>query len=235
MALDLATGVTLRLAFKAGRIAEYKMHTHMAQEVVKAGQTLGRQEYGWNAVLRQRTLAVEADGSGHVVTVNEPQGSPEELQVAGVPIQRQVVYTHMTPVGNIVETSGPDSGAAFSFPEEPVREGQEWTGVSKLQLPSFPRPLEAVTHYRLAGQQDIADFHCVKIEIRSEESSVDIPVSEGVMGKLILSSTGVLFFDPEKGVMVRQELHTRSVPHIADATYETITKLTQDLGRLSDP
>lgn len=230
MAVDLASGVLLKLEFKPGTQLEYRVSTRMSQEIRKAGEIVGEQTYSWTSTQTQKVLAAEPDGSAHLITISAPQG--DVLEVSGVPLARSVVYTHLTPQGDIRETSGPDSGAAFSFPVDPVKEGGEWTGTAMLTLPGVARPLEAITRYRLAGTQEVAGYNCVRIEIHSDPASVDLPIdAPGVTATLTVKSDGALFFEPDKGILVRQELLTVSTPAIADATYETHTRLDQELVR----
>ncbi len=228
MAVNLASGIVLKMEFKPGSLLEYRVRTKMSQEVKKAGDVIGKQNYEWTATQTQRVLAAEVDGSGHLVTISQPQGG----EVSGVPLTRGVVYTHMTPQGDIRETSGPDAGAAFSFPADAVKEGGEWSGTSRLSLPGVAKPLEAVTRYKLAGTQEVAGYACVKIELVSDETTIDLPIdTPGVTATLTVKSKGAIYFEPTKGILVKQEMSTVSIPAIADATYETHTELTQELGR----
>lgn len=230
MAVNLASGVVLKLEFKPGSVLEYRVTTRMKQEVKKGGEMLGQQSYTWTSSQVQKVLASEADGSGHLLTISQPQGDTQE--VSGLPLARSVIYTQMTPQGDIKETTGPDSGAAFSFPAEAVKEGGEWTGNVRISLPGVPKPLEAVTKYKLAGTQEVAGYSCVKIELSSPETTMDLPVdAPGVSASLSVSSKGALYFEPIKGILVRQEVSTVSIPSIADATYETSTELEQELVR----
>lgn len=230
MAVDLASGVVLKMEFKPGSLLEYRVSTKMSQEVKKAGETLGRQTYAWTATQTQKVLMAEADGSGHLVTISNP--SQDTSEVTGVPLTRSVVYTHLSPQGDIKETSGPDSGAAFSFPSDPVKQGGEWSATARISLPGVPKPLEAVTKYKLAGTQDVNGHSCVKIELRSDETTMDLPIdTPGVNATLSVRSQGTLFFDPAKGILVKQSMTTVSIPSIADATYETHSELEQELVR----
>ncbi len=233
MAIDTSSGILLKLRFKPGTLVEYKVSTRITQETRKQGEVLGQQSYHWKSKQTQRVLAEEPDGSGHMVTISEPVGDPDTWRISGVPIARSVVYTHLAPDGSIKETSGPDAGAALSLPVDPVKVGDEWTGLSRLSLPGLPAPLEALTHYRLVGTEEVAGLSCVKIELDADQASAPLPVeAPGIEASISVKSQGSLFFAPEQGLLVGQQIRTVTVPALADATYETVTELTQELGRL---
>lgn len=236
MALDVESGVRLRLRFEPDLKLDYRAASTVVQEIIEKGMMLGRNEQKWGTRVFQRVLRLEEDGTAHVVTLSEPEGNGPEINVPGVQVQRQVLYSLMDDRGNMLESSGGTGGSTYAFPEGPVRVGEAWEASVEVQFPGMPAPAKATNRYVLAGAEEVHGYRCVRIEMTSSELSFEMLLPDGQQkAKVLLENQGTLFFAPEEGVLVKMELRTRSIPHIQDFTFDTVTTITQDLERLESP
>lgn len=236
MALDVQTGVLLRLRFEQDLQLDYRAQTHVVQEIIEKGSLLGKNEQEWTTHVHQRVLRVEGEGSGHVVTTSEPEGAPPEIPVPGVQIQRQVMYAHMDPRGHMLEVSGGASPNTFSFPEGPVKVGDAWESQNEVQFPGMTAPSPTTNHFVLAGSEDVNGLACVKIEMTSSEVTFEMLLPDGQQkAKVLLDNKATLYFAPAEGILARMELRTRSIPKIQDFTFDTTTAVIQDLERWEAP
>lgn len=236
MALDVESGILLRLRFEADLRLEYKAQTQVVQEIIEKGAMLGRNEQKWSAHVTQRVLRVEDDGSAHLVTASEPEGSASEIQIPGVQIARQVMYSQMDPRGNIVEMSGSAGGNTYSFPDGPVRPGEAWEAQTQVQFPGMPAPEASTNRFVLGGTETVNGLECVRIEMSSSEVSFEMLLPDGQQkARVLMENQGTLFFAPAEGILARLELRTKSIPKIQDFTFDTTTTMIQDLERWESP
>lgn len=236
MALDVESGILLRLRFEADLRLEYKGQTQVVQEIIEKGMMLGRNEQKWGTRIAQRVLRVEEDGSAHMLTTSEPDAAAAEIQVPGVQIQRQVMYAQLDPRGNMLEVSGGGSSSTYSFPDGPVRPGEAWEAQTVVHFPGMPAPATATNRFVLGAAETVNGFECVRIEMSSSEVSFEMMLPDGQQkARVLLENQGTLFFAPAEGILVRMELRTKSIPKIQDFTFDTTTTVTQDLERWESP
>jgi hypothetical protein len=231
MSLDLDQGVLLRLQFVPDLKLHYQVRTEVTQEVINKGVVQGRSEQKWDTRVSQRVLRVEADGSAHITTVSDPQVEPGQVQVPGVTLQRQMVYTLMDSQGNIHEIAGASPGSTYSFPEHTVATGQAWEGRSELTVPGMPDPVVGSNRYVLVGSEELNGFQCVKIQMTAAEITSD----GRNKARVLLESEGTLYFAPAEGVLVRLDMKTHSIPKIQDVLFDTTTHMVQQLDGLERP
>ncbi|HXE72093.1 MAG TPA: hypothetical protein VNO81_05490 [Candidatus Nitrosotenuis sp.] len=236
MSLDIAQGVLLRLKFEPDLRLHYLVQTEVAQEVINKGVVAGRTQQKWETRVWQRVLRVEADGSAHLVTVSEPQVEPGKVQVPGVTLQRQVVYSFMDTRGHLLEIAGASPGSTYSFPDHPVAAGQAWEGKSELVVPGMSEPVVGSNHYVLVGSEDLNDIPCVKIQMKASEITFEMPLPDGRnKARVLLESEGWLYFAPLEGMLVRMEMKTHSIPKIQDVIFDTVTLMVQQLDGVERP
>ncbi len=235
MALDLDKGLLLRLRLEPDLRIEYKAQTRVVQEIIDKGTLLGKNEQKWGTLIHQRVLCLEGD-SGHVVTISEPDGPPPEILVPGIQVQRQVMYAQMDARGNMLEVSGGSRGSTYSFPEGPVKPGTAWECQSEVQFPGMLAAVPSTNYFAVAGIEEVHGLECVRLEMSTSEVAFDMPLPDGQqIAKVLLENKGTLFFAPTEGLLVRLELHTRSIPKIQDYTFDTNTTLTQELVNWESP
>jgi len=235
MALDLDQGLLLRLRLEQDLRIDYKAQTRVIQEIIDKGTLLGKNEQKWDTRIQQRILRLEGD-TGHVLTTSEPDGPPPEILVPGIQVQRQVMYAQMDARGNMLEVSGGARGSTYSFPEESVKQGMAWESQSEVLFPGMLAPVPSTNFFAVAGIEQVHGMECVRLEMSTSEVSFDMPLPDGQqIARVLLENKGTLFFAPAEGLLVRLELHTRSIPKIQDYTFETNTTLTQELENWEAP
>lgn len=229
MAVDLDSGVALRLNFVTDRVYKYTLTTDVHQEVKNQGKVVNHEDNVFKAALEQRVIRVESDGSAHIVCVTQPeQPSPQ-----GPP--RQVIYQYSSPLGTILETSGPNPGNSYSFPDHPVREGETWEGESRLPVPGRVEPLIGSTRYEMTGIEEVGGRECARIEITTSDLEFDLPMPDrSGLAKVTMQSQGVMHFDPQDGLVVRMEITTHSSPRVGPLEIESSNVIVQELEGIED-
>lgn len=228
MAVDLKNGVVLRLGFKQDRTYEYTLTTTVRQEVKNQGNVVNQENNTFRASLKQRVLRVEDDGSAHVLSVTQPEATTPN-------VSRQVIYQHSSDKGSVLETSGPNPGNSFTFPDGKVSEGDSWTGESRMPVPGRPDPVVGKTNYTILGSEQVNGHHCVKIGIETEQYKFEMPLPDGSGRALVtMDSQGTMFFAPEEGLVVKMELTTHSSPRMGPLVINSENVITQELVGFKD-
>ena len=171
MAIDLDKGVSLSLDMKPGQTISYKITTKVQQRVIASGTVLNEQANEFFSKLSQRILAVDGDGSAHVVSTTSPYD--------GDGSQRQVIYQQLSSQGHVLETTGGVPSSAYSFPEDPVKLKDSWQGEVKLQIPTQQEPVVCISTYKVDGTEKVGDYECVRIMVESEEVEFQVPSPDG--------------------------------------------------------
>lgn len=222
MAIDLDTGINLGLAMKSGQVFSYKITTKVQQRVIASGTVLNEQANEFVSKLTQRVLAVDEDGSAHVVSTTTPYEGEDD--------QRQLIYQQLSAQGHVVETTGGVPSSAYSFPEEPVTKETSWEGQVKLQIPTQQEPVICVSTYKVDGIEKVGNYDCVRINVESEEIEFEVPSPDGNgMARVTMGSSGVMHFSPGLGTLVRMELETDTTPVFANMKMETSNLVVQEL------
>ena len=219
------TQAPFRLKFEPGQKRMYNLSSNVRQHVSDAGRVLSKEEHSYSASLEQKVLAVEPDGSAHVVSVTVPNPPIP----AGAP-PKSLVYEHLDARGQLLESSGPSQASAFSFPEEAVDVGSTWKGVSQGHVPNNPEPVKMGYTYKLEGFEERVGRQCAKISFNSEEVEFQVPSPDGRgQTKIRTSTSGTMYFALD-GYLVRLELTTKTFPEMGQARVEIINELTQELA-----
>lgn len=220
--MDLDSGINLRLKFVPGRRVFYSLETQLEQQVQRSGQILNENETSFDANLRQRCLAADDDGTGHMITITTPPGEAGE-------IQRQVVYQRLDPRGAVLDVSGMNPTNSFSLPEDKVKMDTTWSGEVILPLPQSPQPVRCLTEYMVIGTTTFNGLECVKIDCVVDEFEFDLPMPDGSgVAKVLMGSQGTMLFAPEEGILARMEVETVTSPHIGQIVFTTSTMITQE-------
>ncbi|MBM3461329.1 MAG: hypothetical protein FJX76_04430 [Armatimonadetes bacterium] len=212
-----------------GQERAYACRTRIEQRVLGDDGPMASQEASWDSRILARTLAVDDDGSRHVVHVMEPVSVTPEGAAQGIAPERQVSYDQVDERGRIIESTNDGALCLYLLPDVPVAPGDTWTSALKLRLPLLGHPVECIHHYRVGDITSVRGHDCLEIGFESEEAVVEAELPIGEQMLLTIKTEGVLCFSPEGGfpVTLQMRIHTR--PRVAGVTYETITDTVQEL------
>jgi len=213
VSLETVSALDLRYRFEPGQRLRYRVESTLEQEVLEAGQPVRREERTTVFELTQQVLAVEPDGSAHVVT--RSQG----LERA------DLLYQHLSAQGRARECAGSDPGSYTHLPPGPVGLGETWNSEIELALYGHaPVKLPYVSHVaRLEG--DVA-----VVQVRAPELALEVPLPDGsATARLLLAAEGTFRFDSSRGQLQRLEVHLRTYPRIGTASFDTRHRLVQEL------
>lgn len=220
--MDLSSGVELKLKFVPGRRVFYTLDTHLEQQVQRSGQVLNENETHFQAYLRQRVLATDADGSGHIVTTTSPP-------VENPGSERQIVYQRVGANGAVFDVSGMNPTNSYALPDTPVTMDSSWKGEVVLPLPQSPQPVNCLTEYVVTGTTEFNGLQCIKIDCLVEDFEFELPMPDGTgTAKVIMGSQGSMLFAPEEGILARMEVETVTSPQIGNMVFTTSTVITQE-------
>lgn len=220
--MDLSKGIELQLKFVPGRHIFYTLDTQLEQQVQRETQILNETETSFQAHLRQRVIAADDDGCGHVVTVTTPPtATPGD--------QRQIVYQRVSPKGAVLDVSGMNPTNSFALPTEKVKEDSSWTGQIILPLPQAQTPVRCETEYIVTGTTTFNGLECVNIDCIVDEFEFNMPMpnNQGV-ATVLMGSQGSMLFAPKEGILARMEVETVTSPHIGQIVFTTSTMITQE-------
>ncbi|MBI3929728.1 MAG: hypothetical protein HY319_29580 [Armatimonadetes bacterium] len=235
MAVDVQSGLTLRLKYVQDRELHYNIKTSVAQEMIDKGTTLGKEQNAFEAEMIQRVLRVEPDGSGHVITSSRPIGAAAPAPVPGAP-NREVSYSHLGAQGEVLEISGFNPGSSYAFPDGAVKVGGAWQGSTRLQIPTRPEPIDGVNRFKLLGSEQVNGYDCVKIEVKADKRSFQVALPDGSGVALVeIESEGAMWFAPAEGFLVKLDMLTLSKPTIGESTFDTKNRLVQELVKIEQP
>lgn len=220
--MDLSTGIELKLKFVPGRKVFYTLDTQLEQNVQRGQQVLNENETSFQAHLRQRVLATDEDGSGHIITITTPP-------VENPGDQRQVVYQRLGPSGAVLDVSGMNPTNSFALPDEKIKMDSSWQGEVILPLPQSPKPVRCLTEYIVTGSTNFNGLECVRIDCIVDEFEFDMPMPDGTgIAKVLMGSQGSMLFAPEEGILAQMEVETITSPRIGQITFTTSTMITQE-------
>lgn len=229
MALNLDRGIVLRLRLQQDMILEYRCFTQVTQEFSNAGNLLGKKEHAWDTRVRQRVIRQEGDIS-HILTISEPIGDVPQEPIMGSQVMRQVMYAQINACGNVLESVGGINSLSYAFPEESVTAGCSWEKETQVILPGMPYPAPSTNTFTLIGEERVGGYDCVRIDMKSSAAQFEMVLPAGQQKANVVSETsGSIFYAPEKGLLVRLEINTRSIPKIEGFAFNTISKMAQDL------
>ena len=229
MALNLDQGLVLRLRFQQDLLLEYRCFTQVTQEFSNAGSLLGKKEHAWDTRVRQRIIRQEGDIS-HILTISEPLGDIPQEPIMGAQVARQVMYAQINSYGNVVESVGGINSLSYAFPEERVTAGSVWKRDTQVILPGMPLPAPCTNTFTVKGEERAGGYDCVRIDMKSSAAQFEMDLPAGPQKANVVSETyGSIFYAPEKGLLVRLEINTRSIPKIEGFAFNTVSKMVQDL------
>ena len=229
MSLNLEAGLQLRLNFKQDLLLEYRCCTEVTQEFSNAGKLLGKKEHAWTTRVTQRVLRQEGE-IAHILTVSEPLGEIPQEPIMGAQVARQVMYSQMNSLGNILELAGGRDSFSYAFPEEAVKVGSTWERETMVVLPGMPMPAKSVNTFTIKGEERVGGYDCVRIDIVSSAAQFEMTLPDGQQKANVVSETsGTVYYSPLRGALVRIEMSTRSIPKIEGFAFNTVSKMVQDL------
>lgn len=216
---------TFRLKFTNDQVLKYSLVSKSSQRVSQDGNAVGEEQGGFQAALEQKILRSESDGSAHVITITMPKPGP------GIPEgSRSVIYQHLGSRGEVFEVSGPNQGNAFAFPEGSVTQGSSWEGETHTQLPNVPTPVTMKYVYTFDREETINGHECARITFTSEPVEFQVPLPDGkAVSQVKTASDGVMWFDVNKGVLVKLELTTRTQPRVGPMAFDIENQTIQEL------
>lgn len=231
MAIDLESGVILRLSFRDDMRLEYRCCTQVSQQCLKDGKLLGKKEHEWDTKVQQRVLRVEGE-TAHLVTVSEPIGEPSSDPVMSSQVMRQLMYAQMDVRGHILELAGGTNLSRYSFPEEAVHAGTEWSFEGTVTLPGMPNSCQCMHTYKIVGVEQACGYECVRADMTSTDAVFEMTLPNGDAAKVVSKNSGSIYFSPALGTLVRLELVTKSNPHIGEFDFDSLTRVVQELVKL---
>lgn len=226
----------LRNAFVPGQVLRYRARTNVRQELTQNDQATGDSDHEWKAVLVQEVLAVDADGSAHIIT----RAALEDVDPAGtegaLEAQRVVTYTKLDPRGNVKLSSNASTAASYTLPEGEVEIGDEWSDEALYPLPPTGQTAPVAFRYTWARTEDFGGRDCAVIEVHAASSEWEVLLPETQETILVsVAIEGTLWFDLEAGLMVRSDVSTMAMPRVGTQTVTTRTRVTQELERVQAP
>lgn len=205
--------LALRYRFEPGQRLRYRVESSLEQEVLEAGQPVRREERTTVFELTQQVLALEPDGSAHVVT--RSQG----------PEISALLYQHLAPEGRARESAGSDPGSYTQLPAGPVALGEAWNSEIDVALPGH-QPVKLLCVSRVARtEREVA-----VIQVCAPELALEVPLPDGsATARLLLAAEGTFRFDQARGLLERLEVNLRAYPRIGTASFDTRHRLVQEL------
>jgi hypothetical protein len=184
----------------------------------------------WESVMVQRVLAVDNDGSGHVVTRALPWVEDAHQRATAIEEQHQVTYVLMEPLGKVRTASTPTPPSTYTFPVEAVAAGVQWESATLFPLPPSGQVAQVPFFYRLRGLETYNDAQCAVIEVEAPGNEWELTLPEsGESVMVTLETRGLIYFDYVRGFMVRTEMETATQPRLGAQTVCTVTTSVQEL------
>jgi hypothetical protein len=178
----------------------------------------------------QHILAVDVDGSGHVLTRSIPYERNETALQRALEAQRQVTYVLMDPQGTVRLSSTPTPPSTYSFPDGPVPVGDGWEFVTQFPLPPSGQVAHVPFIYTLREVTLVNGSNCAVIEVTAPRNDWEVPLPDSQDIALVsLETRGVIYFDYERGYMIHSEMETTTAPRLGPQTVTTITSTVQEL------
>lgn len=249
--------ILLRNRYVAGQVLRYRGTTVVKQLMPRAdGQPdiegPNARQHEWEAALLAEVVAVEPDGTAHLVVRAaledvDPMGTEAALEA-----QRTVSYLKVDACGNMLLSSSVAPLVMYTLPKKPVRASDAWYVEQMIPMPPSGQMAPVTYDYRLLRFEEVDGRQCAVIDVhaQSEEWEVHLPEAPFLPGKGFgdgdLSDThdsafvsvqidGTLIFDVEAGLLVRADVKTLTRPRIGMQVVTTETTVTQRLQPVEQP
>lgn len=220
----------LRNRFQAGQALRYRAST-VARQVM--GPDSAPAQHEWRAVLVQQVVAVEGDGTAHIVTraaLEDPNPAATE---AALEAQKTAAYNKVDARGFIMLSSSPVPSPTYTLAAQAVEPGDEWTETTLYPLPPSGQPAPIQFRYRYLRDEPVEGRTCAIVEVgaASSEWEVTLPGSQEP-ALMAITIEGSFAFDIAAGLLVRLEVTTATSPRVGGQVVRTETKMTQMLERV---
>ncbi len=209
---------------------QYKGSTTVRQEILHSGVLTGENVNEWEALMVQRVVALESDGSGHVVTRAVPWNESPRVLAANLEAQKQVTYVLMEPIGRILLASTPSPPSTYSFPEHAVSAGASWEAMSQFPLPPGGQIAHVPFYYTLRDLSEYQGASVAVIDVQAPRNDWEVTLPDSAdVATVSLETNGTILFDYVRGFMVRSEMQTMTAPRLGAQTVTTTTSTVQEL------
>ena len=210
-----AAGVTLRYQFKPGQVRKYKTMMTGAGEMSGVTGEPVRMVIEGSSVTKQEVLEVAEDGTA-TVEMQVIEGEMK-MNMGGMeqtmPFPTAKTTLKMTPRGKAtVEKAeglpaGPGMQFDFSdvmggieFPEKDLKEGESWSGQTKMTLPMLGDTVIKFTE-KFKGTKTVMGRECALIDFTFEAPvAMDLQMMKAT-GKV--AGSGTMYFDAKNGIDVQ--------------------------------
>lgn len=233
MSIETATH-DLRHVGQSGQERLYRCRSRIQQQATEGENVMGSQGAVWESRITARTLAVDADGSRHVVHVLDPLLVSDDAMRMGIATVRQVSYDHVDPRGQVRESTNNGALCLYLLPEAPVRVGDTWDATLKLHLPFLQQSVDCQHHYRVTEAIRVGDYDCLQVGFASDpiQTQAGLPMAEPM--QVELRTEGILWFAPREGFPVRLDMRVQSLSTVGAMVYHTVTETTQQLEAVQE-
>ena len=133
--------------------------------------------------------------------------TPESLEKDGtpmdIPIDPQKVFMKMDKYGNVLYSSIQAPSTATTFPKNPIKIGDSWTGESKVSIPELNREVKLLFTYTASAIKQVNGYECLQIDVEGQPSNLEI---EGITQTF--ETKGVTYFAYKDGILVKSDVTT---------------------------
>jgi hypothetical protein len=198
--------------FLKGQEDRYQVSTISSETIMNDNTEESRKDNSVNMELVQKLIDLDKDGTGHIVIIVD-KGPP--ANDGG----KQTYFMKMATNGKIlVSSSGQMQNNTPSLPDRDVLPGNSWIGESLVNLPGVKSSKPYKNTYNLEKFEDIKEYNCAVIGMKSETLNVeiDIPAYPDVKVKQVINSNGKIYFAHEEGKLIKSITNTYSTSYLPD-------------------
>ncbi|MEQ8167623.1 MAG: hypothetical protein ABRQ38_01915 [Candidatus Eremiobacterota bacterium] len=201
----------LTYKFLKGQEDRYKVSTISSETIMDDSTEESRKDNSVNMELVQKIIDLDNDGTGHIVMIVD-KGPP--AHDGG----KQTYFIKMATNGKILVNSSGHMQNTPSLPDKDVMPGHSWTGESIVNLPGVKSSKPYKNIYKLEKFEDIDEYNCAVISMKSEtlDVNIDIPDYPDFKVRQIINSDGKIFFAPEEGKLIKSVTNTYTTSYLPD-------------------
>jgi len=203
------TAETIKLEYnlRDGEKLEYKTHVISHHKLTEKDKPPVEQSSTLDMSMFQICKGVDPQGLFMVDVIIQSGKIQRDGKEEPLPNQGQTVSMKMKKDGEITNSSENVPYSQPPFPKHPVKQGDTWTGESKIDIEGKPEPVVIKYNYTLIGFEKISGYTCAVIEAKSPDTIVEL--EPGVNQKLIAS--GKTYFAHSIGRLVKSIVETDTI------------------------
>ncbi|MCD6309603.1 MAG: hypothetical protein J7M18_02750 [Candidatus Eremiobacteraeota bacterium] len=199
----IGEAVLLEYKMAKGEELEYRSVVKSDQSV-KEGDEVTSQVSELVMDMSQKALEVKPEGLMDIevtITGGKTKVNEEESELPNV---GQTILMTMKKNGEITKSSVDIPFSQPPFPSYQVKKGDSWKEQSRVSIPGKDEPAVLTYEYTLVGFADIANYKCVEISVKCNETKVEL----GEGADQTITAIGTTYFAPKEGRLVRSEVET---------------------------